>query len=528
MAFDDRDIGYQSKIDLDAVRHPEYLRLWRRWKMAFDFWRGGVHVLEPDWKATTIRWGERLSSGSDGLDSQDDMELSNYRWHSAAVESYLWKHEREGKVEYNERGARSVHYPIFQPIVNILNAGILRQKPRRGADSEIEPWRSYHADVDFTGTDIDALERQTLSLAIVFGRMHAITDRPAFSGIAESREEQMLRGERAYTTLYTPLDVVDWELDMFGRFVWVRIREDLDDWRRFDDESSEPRNQYRVWHRGYWELYKEQKDGDKYNKKWILFDKGRHPVGEVPIATINVSKDGRPASMDCESPLASILDGDRDLFNRMSELDELERLQAWALLWIPVMDGTPMGPLDIGPNRALTGPSDAGSPSFLSPDQQILSGKWSRIAERVHLLRQSSGVGRGRAEYSKEERSADAIAMESIEKLNTMALWVSELEDFDKKIHSHVAAWEGAGDTPKSEFSRSFDIKGLSAQINEILQIASVQEVTSKARAAMVRPVVARMLKENGVAESEIQEVLNGIDEVSAMPMMQEVVQDGD
>jgi hypothetical protein len=45
-----------------------------------------------------------------------------------------------------------------------------------------------------------------------------------------------------------------------------------------------------------------------------------------------------------------------------------------------------------------------------------------------------------------------------------------------------------------------------------------VAEVTSAAKAAMVRPIVARVLGENGVSEAVIQEVIDGIDEVIARP----------
>jgi hypothetical protein len=480
--------------------------------MAWDFWRGGVHVLNPDWDIVSTRFAQVVGA-SDEIEAQYSelgRKLSNFEWISSSHRSFLWKHEREGRNQYDDRCARLVHLPIFQAIVDIYTAAVLRTNPTR-ENVVTGPWTQYHQDVDLIGTNINAFMRQCLALGLVFGRLHSVTDKIYSRYRNKSLREKRESGERSYSQILTPLSLVDWNRDDFGSFVWAVVKEIAPDPRNPGDDTVDPVEQYRVWYRDGWELYRGREGNITTGSKYLLIDGDTHDVGEVPISTLWLSKDVH--HMLCESPHCNALDFDRRFLNRLSELDELERVQAFAVFCIPVTDGQEMESIDIGPSSALTVPSDAGMPQFVSPDNSIAQGKWERLQAELFSIRQLEGIGRGRAEYSKEERSAEAISVESEDKRNQLAWYAEGLEEFDKQLHRHVALWEGEDEWPQAKYPRNFDVKGLLAQINELVMLQSTKALSKMASAEITKPIVKKILTDGGVDVEVIDKVMSSIDE---------------
>jgi len=524
-------IGERVKVDFNALRNPDYNMMYLRWKMQWDFWRGGINVMSPDYPATDIRYGLSIVDEESGSGTQEDPEtprrISNYEWRTSRANSYLWKHPRETLNEYEERQVRQDHYPLFQSIVNIFVSGILRTGATySGPDIYKPPWKNYQEDVDLCGTNFESFVRQALSIAIAMGRCHAITDRPSGGERSLTRFEEEWRGERAYSWLVTPLDLVDWELDLQGRLIWARVRErdnSKDSWRRPTADPLDQWYQYRIWHRNYWELFRTRRPSDDPaavsdpadDETWERVAAGWHGIEEVPIATLYAGKDGRPTAWDTESPLSDVADADRKMLNRQSEMDELERAQAFALLAIPEAESGPSGGIDIGPFRAFTYPSEAGAPSYINPDQNILKGKQERMGDTMNIVRQLAGAGRGRAEFSKEERSARALTLESSEKQNRMAWWAGSTQEFDITVHRHAAKWEGLKEWPEASYDRTFDLRAISSQIQDLVQLSSV-EVLQPALAELAKPVIARILREAGVSQERVDEAIRLVEEEAA------------
>lgn len=504
---------------LDTYAHPDYEWMAARWQMAWDFWRGGIFVLRPNRRGAdrsiagmpVVNSDDPATAG--GLASEMARKASRFEWVGAREESYLWKHERESNNAFADRQARQTHLPVFQAVINILVAGILRVDPTRPEGDAW--WQQYHDDADMAGTPFNSLMRQVLSLAIVFGRMHILTDQQSPAVAPLSRQDEAEAGIRPYSYLVTPLDLVDWRLDRYGQFEWIRIREPMPDTRGpLDSPLQVPRSQYRVWTREVWQLWRpvDWQSRSSSSEQFELAAGGSHGLGRVPIRTTWAMKDSRRASMACESPLCDILDGDRMLLNRLSEGDELDRASTFHLWWFPSVDGQKVGEIAVGPWAACEGPFEAGPPQIVGPPGEHVEGKYRRAREMVYDLRQLAGVGRGRAEYSKEERSASAISVESEDKRNQMSWWASSLEQLDHGVHDDVAMWRGEKAGPKASYPKSFDLKSASLEIQDLVQLKTLETVPPSVLAAMVKPVVAKLLREHGIVESDIQAQLAAID----------------
>lgn len=506
----------EGAIDFDHV-HPDYSRLYSRWVMSDDFRRGGLAVIAPNRYETRIRinktpldqiQNDAPVTGSSAESPPSRLSLQpSVGWSSS--KTYLFKAIREPTDAFEDRKQRQVHFPLFKPIVNIFGAGVLRVEPSRTGVTGA--WREWMTDVDLAGTDYDAFIRNSMDLGLSFGRYHAIPDRPRFDERAPSRLHQLARGERTYLTGLSPLDIVDWEMDAHGELIWARIIEPDIRPRSPLEKFSGTSMQYRVWYRDGWELYQfGYIDGKKDNGAWAMVDGGEHGFGRVPIATLWTSGE---RTFACESPLADVLDIDREVLNLYSQLGILEEIQSFALLYLPVEDGGSMGPIDVSPYSAWTGPP-GGAPQYVSPGSELVNSKWQRIENRVYMIRQLTGVGRGRAEYSKEERSAESIMRESEDKMTLLAVLAKSAEEYDNKIMQLVASFEGdaMGDPPRANYPRTFDLKGISVQINELLQLASTRTVPMAAMVTLAKPIVATMLSEKGIDEKIITATLAGMD----------------
>ena len=510
-----------SSADITHV-HPEYARLHDRWKMSLDFWLGGISVLMPDWKPTPIRYIVGVGDGGEtgdgqGIDSELPQKVTRYAWRASWSDSYLFKNAKEPLRSYQERGSRAVHFPLFQRLVNVYVSAVLRMRPQRKG-AEADPWKTYYSDVTRARVDIDQFVRSALAGALDFGRMHAVTDRPRFDEELDTKEEQKERGDRPYSYLVSPLALDDWLLDEQGRFIWAKIREVEPHSREPGQSITDIRFQYRVWYRDHWELWREKtKKRGATDKNWYIYAQDEHPVGEVPIATLWATREHKQPEMAIESPFCDGADMDREIFNRYSELDELERSQTFEMVFIPQGEfAVTPGPVDLTPFAAWAGDPGASAPTYFGASPEHPVNKWNRIKERLDVFAKLYGASRGQAENSKEERSAEALLVESSEKRNMLANWSESVERFDRALARHVAKWEGLTEWPKAVYDRQFSdaVKSVGSQVNDMVQLATI----SYMKPAVVeegKAVSAHRMMERGATEQEIKKVAADIDKAA-------------
>ncbi len=512
--------------NFSAIQNPAYIRMLDRWRMARAFAKGGINVLQPGYPVYTGGFFEPIPSSDDEGAGGEDQNLSTieqrYTWRSAVFESFLQKHNKETIQEYEARQDRQVHIPLFQSLINIFSAGILRKHP------EIFPkdpaWVPYLANIDLRGTTIEAFRRRALGSGLAYGHVYALTDAPRFETEATSRGEQQMRGERPYTRLISPLQLEDWQLDDDGMFLWARITEPHLTQRTPWAAPNAPQVQYRIWYsgkvtedgNGRWELYTPEtkaSDSEDQTPNWVLLEGNSGPApAKVPIRRLNLERPGSGHEVETEeSPLCDALDADKYILNAMSELDELERSQTWAILHIPGFFG---GMLDIGPLRALGGPETSIAPSFIAPPHQLADSKWKRIYAKLMAFRQFVGAGRGYAEFSKEERSGEALNAESEDKRNQMSLWASAMEEFENGIYEDASSYSGT-DPIKVKYPEGFDIRAITTQVQELVAITGAQILPHFAKVAAAIPIVEKMLRDNGMPEEKIEEIKTSMETFS-------------
>jgi len=487
-----------------TIRHPQYDAMARRWRISHDFRRGGRWVEEPDWSPTVYR---RTSDPTPQPEGGEGMSPAAPLFDIVSSRYYLWKHPTESEGEYLDRASRAAHIPLFGPCINIFVAGILRTPPKRKG-VEVAPWLEFERNADLAGCSFDSLIREGLGDALTWGRSHVLTDYKSADGAPfKSQADAQARGARAYCYQVSVLDIVDWAFDEDGRLLWVSIREDAPLARGPGERHPDAAGyQFRVWTRGGWELWRQA--DPKKQESWAKVEEGNHPVGEVPLSTMYTY---RSRTWLCESPIASVCGGDLMLFNKHSELDTLERNCGFPVFGIPSADERPVGPISWGPTRAFTHAVGA-QPGWYSPDATHARDAWERILGRYAAYRVAAGVGRGKAEESKEQRSAAAIMAEYEPSKNQMSLWAASVEECDNSIHRHAAKWQGIAEPPSATYERNFDLRAIASRINDLVQLSSASVFGAAVMRQVGKPIVEKLLTDDGESAEDIAKVMSLID----------------
>jgi hypothetical protein len=508
-------------MDLGLV-HPAYSSMCRRWEMAWDFWRAGKFVLEPDHPISSYQFQiERPAEGLASTNPELDRQRSRWEWTpTSSWRSYIWPHCTESANDFERRCAAAYHDPLFAPLINDVVSSILRTPPQR--DGAGEEWNRFWANVDGCGTTIDLFINEAVAHAFVFGRNHLLCDLPRVDKPAVSRAEQIARGERPYWEKVAPPRLRNWKIDSRGNYVWIIVEEDPPDERKPGDDWNPSLRCLRVWTDSEWVLYSAPLKAT-HSSDWTEMDRGPNPFGpDVPLADLFVARGASKKNMACESPFASQLDIDRHLFNEVTEIWESDRTQSFALLGIPELEGQAGAPIDIGPAKAFGFPAGAGAPSYVAPPAELTAERWKRHCEKKREARAAAGIGRGMAEQSKEQRSAEAIVEEMRGQLSQMAAWAGAIQEFDRRAHRLVARANGdksEKSAPQASYMRSFYRMAVLSAANTVNQILSSKVVGRRAAAIMVTPVVQAFLADFGVPGALVKEAEESIkDEAEKEP----------
>ena len=487
---------------IDKIRHPDYMVELPYMLRAWDVYRGGRHAITPAVNRTMVgRWTSDLRPDAQGqgtTQADADSERQRQRrliYERTAEQSYICSHVRESKNEYDDRVARAMHLPFFRSIVDIYVSAVLRTDPSSEGPTG-DPWATYWADADMAGTQHAELMRIALTLALVQNKSFVVVDKPAITQPASSRAEQIERGERAYAYVLSAADLVDWALDSRGRFLWAKVREDAPDERDPDKEADGGCDQYRVWYPDRWELHRSGEEDA------IV---GAHSFGRVPIVPLFARRGHESRrTLASDGVLADIVDIDLAIYNHLSLFHEQLFTQVFSQLAVPMESGE-VPDLELGVQRVLGFSAEGGGrPMYLSPDSAILTAQLASLKDHIAWGRQLASVSRGRAEYSKEERSAASLQEESSDKNNAITSLVGAVERCDREVHELIAIAEGQSSVPQRTYSRDVSLKALSSQIADATSLSALMPPPA-AMAELLRPIFARALREHGAGEDAIK-----------------------
>ena len=100
-----------------------------------------------------------------------------------------------------------------------------------------------------------------------------------------------------------------------------------------------------------------------------------------------------------------------------------------------------------------------------------------------------------------------------------MSWWTASIEEFDNSLHADVAAWEGLKTYPAASYGKDFSTKSSGVMINDLLQLKSTAAMPPEAVKALLKPIVAKKMLDNGASQEEIDAIQMIIESYAPEPI---------
>lgn len=264
---------------------------------------------------------------------------------------YLEKHPREDESKFKMRKNMAYFLNYTKPCVDAHVAPIFKRLANREWEGVGSPaWETFMNDVDFAGTDIEALMKKAAHSAKLNGCSFIIMDRNKDADVEGTLASVSHdRSQLPYAFVVTPLNVKEIQTDRFGRITKFSYYE--------QDEENENVRLLRTLTKDGWKLEGVGNSDRNESGSWEL-----DFVPVVPLA----SKDFDPMRPFVLSDFTAIANTNKVIFNLCSQLTEILTDQTFSVLVFPTNDENE---LVIGTNNAIGIPPESSHmPTFIAPD----------------------------------------------------------------------------------------------------------------------------------------------------------------
>jgi len=427
----------------------------------------------------------------------------------------LFRHFRENPADYEDRLLRAYYTNYCRAVVRSYLNHISRRPPYVATSAALaDTLGEFTANVDRRGTTLtEFLFEQLAPLVLAMGWCGVLVDEPRKSprlrSLADDREARVF----PYLAIVTPDRITNWDIDEFGNFNWVRIRQPI----QSDPDPLAPMArragfEYLTWTREQWFVH----DADAN-----LAASGSHNLRRVPLVVVyterNLSRE--IAGVGLLNDIAYI---NREILNISSLIQEFLYRQCFNILAVPgrvnaAGEGTESFTLgvsnlleyDAGSNGVpsyITPPTDPAE--YLQKEREILIAEIYRTAIIADFsdanVRAQSGLSK-EFDFHNANRSLAKIA--------------SNWEKATTKLLQIAFAWLGLEGETAVEFNKEFNIRDIAADLANAL---AARNVGLGPRAwAEIRKRVARTLLP-GVGEKVMADIDRQIESASATSAAQQ------
>jgi hypothetical protein len=307
----------------------------------------------PLWDQFSPEWSFYLSAYEGGSDF--------------ATAENIHKHPREHEDDFNDRVKRVHNLNYCEPLVEFFTSFIFSESIDRNGGSNSDFYLKFIKNVNRRGDSIDDFMRQVSDDVQIFGMSYVLVDtppKPAGKPIVTKADEERL-DLRPYWVLVKPDEVIDWVVDDFGRYQYIKRRQIVDEVfagsRRVIEKYTEITP----------ELYTISRiDVTKSGSPaWLGEESIPNQLGEIPIVVSKFRRSKKYPSMGL-SFLRDFAYNNREVMNLTSLLQEFLYRQAFNILAIQRDEVLPTNEPDegiIGSSNVLEFPKGASAPQYISP-----------------------------------------------------------------------------------------------------------------------------------------------------------------
>lgn len=445
------------------------------------------------------------SKGSDYIANENHWRflMASYEGGPLYVnEGTLFKHQREHRRDYDDRLKRAHYQNYCQPLVDfvpeyIFSQGVERH-PAKGLESQ---FGLFLKNCDRAGTSLDSFMQARGEDVRIFGMCHIQVDKLP---VPEGEDPGEISVQRAadlginapYLIAINPLEVLKWQIDSRGNYLYLKRVEYLSDVDTFGNVT--PLERYTEWtpkiHR-----VSVIDVSDRLNpsmRQW-----GAPEVNLLHLVPFVSAfyKRGKSNKDIGQSFLQDIAYQNRHIFNLTSLLDEFLFRQCFNMLVMPMRSQVPTKEQiegDLGTNNVLEVPQDAvHKPEYISPPvapaQFIQEERRETIQEMYRqaaqdLMQELSGNGRS-------QNSAQAQKQQFSRTIPVINKTADVLEFAENRIMDLWAKLQGELWTGKIAYKDDYSITNL---LDLLLQLGMIFNTIKLQSPTFVREEWKRVIRE--------------------------------
>ncbi len=411
----------------------------------------GTVKQHPEYEAMLARWVFYLNSYEGGADYVLNTE-------------YLFTHARETVEDRNYRLRRAVYYNYCRSIVDVYVSHLYRKEIIR--ESHDAGYDEFLRNIDLRGSSIDSFMAGFVApMALVFGTVYVLVDVPVINEELGSSYDEAQRGFRPYANMVLPMDVVDWDLDRFGQFNWVKIRETVPQQVSPLAAREKKRLQYRIWTRHAWYLVNE--DREFLNPHGAQGEP--HPAGVVPVVVVR-NEHSLSRELAGVSALADIAPCCQKIYNLASLLDEFLYKQCFSFLaWPGDVNTEELG----ASNVATYDPATKALPAYISPPTDPAAFIESQIDKNIEEIYRHARL-RYEGTHPRVAQSGFAKAIDFHDTDNALARKARNFEQAERGIAELYFRWCARRNDAQITYPREFSVRALNDEIEEAIRVISL------------------------------------------------------
>jgi len=430
----------------------------------------------------------------------------------------IFRYIKEGDLEYGDRVDRAYRFNHTREVVDLVDKYLFKGEIKRNLKDvtpEIEDfWRSATKG----GLDINQFVKQLSRKSSIYGSEWVVVDSSVVleSDSVERPEnvsvkDVQMAGGRIFAYAVDPQHVLDFSYDDDGFLIWVLIREQVRDDDDPFDSSGDVKDRYRLWTKNSWFLIEEESEKGTRKKTLSITDSNDHNLGVVPVFRVDFTI----TDQLWQSPalIADVAYLDKAVANYLSNLDAIIQDQTFSQLAMPAQGLMPGEDgydkmLEMGTKRIFLYDGErGGEPKYIAPDPKQANVILGVISKIINEIYHSVGVA---GERTKEDNSqgidnSSGVAKAfDFERVNSLLVSkAASLEKAERQLVHLVNLWAGNKnfDDRVVEYSKSFDVRGLSDEFQIATQLALI-EAPDAMRREQMSTVVSKLFP---MLEGEIE-----------------------
>lgn len=440
-------------------------------------------------------------------------------YNSEDVYRFIFRHLRETDSKWKQRVERGYYFNYVESVVELFTAFLFHHPIDRSPGSLAEEFEAIYKDADKSGTTYNTFMQEVCSFAQVEGHVGILVDLPE-AGEIDNEAERKAKDIRPFLTMIHSVQILDWEVDTHGNFIWVKIevfRPQDRDWRT---PTAVTTRNFQIWDTDGWEEWELTKQGEGSTGERARKTKsGTHGLEVVPLCIAKMQKGMHP--WFGKSAVKDIADINIGILNWSSLGDEeiYERC-----LNVLAMEGGDDGkPIELGDGNILEfAEGTQNKPYYLEPGATPLERiqAWIDHAKneirRLAKINLSAGLGDVR-----QASSGIAKAFSFVETNQSLAAKALNMEQTEIKLHTLIAKYLGEEFDGLIEYPNEFGVEDMLTLYQE-LQAARASFTSTTAIKTAEKKVSRKVFaRESMELRDKIEAEIEAAEEISDNPAEQ-------